>query len=121
MIAGYQAQLQQLRSKVEKDTKKIQKQEQKLSVATKGYQIKLANKVNNCGAYGVTNQGDSNHPLVEALNKSRLDLHCFSQLYEKERSSHIPKRVQESLLLAQGYETSEQKLQQLYAEKVATA
>ena len=75
MIQAYMLQLADLRAKIEKDTKKIQKMEQKLSISLKGYQHKLS--VSAHTGSGEQIPGTYNHLKVENLNKTNIDLGIF--------------------------------------------
>ena len=116
MLSGYNSQLTSLTSKIEKDTKKIQKVENKLKVATQGYRIILSKLAAGDSTDASNRAPKLNHPLMETLNKSICELECFQKLEEAEQSRNIPMRLAEAKQLALKAEEIEQNLQSLYAE-----
>jgi len=112
MIAGYQAQLTELRNKIQKDQKKIGKLEQKLSIAAKGYFVKMSKLV--AGS-------DAANSAVTQLQHGSIELDCFRKLYEQEHGWNVPKRLAEAKAFTIEAEVIEAALQKQYEAKTAAA
>jgi cysteinyl-tRNA synthetase len=105
MISGYEAQLNELRNKLAKDQKKIAKMEQKLSVGTKGYQLKMSKLV--AGMNGVNS-------VVTQLQHAGVELACFTSLYQQEHDYNVAKRLADAKSFTEQAEAIEASLQKKY-------
>jgi len=107
--------LDSLNSKIEKDSKKIKKMEQKCDIATRGYALRLS-KYGHVDEQNVT---ALNHGVVDKLNQSVIELEYFEKLRSDESSVLIPKRLGEAKRLSERAEQIESELQAKYANAVA--